>query len=42
MYSIKELLKIGNGPSTRYEVVKESAEFLTQMQMALEKMKVQE
>lgn len=34
--------KIGNGPSTRYEVVKESTEFLTQMQMALENIKVQE
>lgn len=33
--------KIGNGPSTRYEIVKESAEFLTQMQMALENIKVQ-
>lgn len=33
--------KIGNGPSARYEIVKESAEFLTQMQMALENIKVQ-
>lgn len=33
--------KIGNGPSTRYEIVKESTEFLTQMQMALENIKVQ-
>lgn len=38
----KQLIhKIGNGPSTKYEIVKESTEFLTQMQMALENMKMQ-
>lgn len=33
--------KIGNGSSTKYEIVKESNEFLTQMQMALENIKMQ-
>lgn len=37
----KQLIhKIGNGPSTKYEIVKDSTEFLTQMQMALENMKI--
>lgn len=33
--------KIGNGSSTKYEIVKESTEFLTQMQMELENLKMQ-
>lgn len=35
------LCKIGNGPSTRYDVVEKSLEFLTQFQIIMDKLKAQ-